>query len=480
MASRASGAFDGDPNVSRFVQGILETAAGLRMPELFSGAVRGSLYSVGDRQGVSVVAVRTPELTNAQLVTIMRFRMAEYLLVNFVDPTMLYTAGIEHEPLDEVSTGDVHIIAGSAATGEILCYLTLRAQEGEPPGATLRTRERQLFPVEETHGWGVFNRLPIIPDIPVSRIREMGRFMKNQQLPALHSGVRRAPIEVGLAAFDLLTGPLRGQVDAIIGELDENVAKRNLDFLHVPSIVLHGSIPYVDETSYLYPSYWSGPCPFAFLVSDFTQALPRVRAVEQALELPDSEALPVLARLKASAGARPSSLEPPAGANLLNTVDLPQRSAPPAVRRRLLDVALRLRSMDPFRSLSTSEAAVLSSLMKHVEVDEGAVIVRQGEAGDALYIVESGRALVTAGQGTDQVLELGELAAGDVFGEIALIAGGERTANVTALTPMVLQRLDSEDYFRFAAQIDEVVQQLSQTAAARAARSVQRAPGESL
>ena len=62
----------------------------------------------------------------------------------------------------------------------------------------------------------------------------------------------------------------------------------------------------------------------------------------------------------------------------------------------------------------------------------GDTVVADGEAADALYIVTEGRARVVAhGDGGVEV-PLASLEAGDVFGEIALLRGGVRTASVRA------------------------------------------------
>jgi serine/threonine-protein kinase len=63
----------------------------------------------------------------------------------------------------------------------------------------------------------------------------------------------------------------------------------------------------------------------------------------------------------------------------------------------------------------------------------GDVILREGETGDAAYIIVSGRCDVTrdtpGGGGTEVVKTIG---AGDVFGEMAILSPGPRTANVVA------------------------------------------------
>lgn len=62
---------------------------------------------------------------------------------------------------------------------------------------------------------------------------------------------------------------------------------------------------------------------------------------------------------------------------------------------------------------------------------DGAVVVREGDPGDALYMILGGKATVTAdNMGTPRVLA--ELSSGAFFGEIAVITNQPRSATVTA------------------------------------------------
>jgi len=72
----------------------------------------------------------------------------------------------------------------------------------------------------------------------------------------------------------------------------------------------------------------------------------------------------------------------------------------------------------------------------------GAVIVREGEPADALYVLASGRArVVKRGDNGDEV-PLDVLRAGDVFGEMALLERTVRTATVRASSEVQVWRLD--------------------------------------
>ena len=348
-----------------------------------------------DRNGVSVLVVRTPQLSEEQLVKLMKYRLAQYLAVNFVDTEMIYEARMEYEPLSGVSPHDVHLIAGSVETGEILCYAAIKA--GTPaPDRTLRDRDRPLFPVEKVHGWGIYNRLRILPDLQVDKLREMGRFVKNQRLHTFDVLGARGPIEVGVAIFRTLVGPLRLEVDAIIGDLEEGVAKQNLDFFHIPLVVLHGTVPYEPEASYFFPRYqFCTVYPFSILASDISAgALARLDAVERALALPGKQALVALIALKKDIPEPRSTLEAPEGLAPLTNMDLPQRGVSMASRRQLLDAGEQLRTTSLFRDLSVAEATVLGTFMDRREHQPGDVVVRQRDAGNELILIESGTAEV--------------------------------------------------------------------------------------
>ena len=457
------------PEAEAFVRGLIDVVAHQRLPDLFGREHPDALYRVPDRNGVSVLVVRTSGLQEDELVALMKYRLAQYLAVHFVDPQMIYEQRLEHEPLTGVSANDVHVIAGSVETGEILCYAVIKAAAEMPAGATLRFRERPLFPVEKIHGWGIYNRLRILPDLPAAKLCEMGRFVKNQRLHTFDELGVRGPVEVGVALFRTLIGPLRLEVEATIGDLEEGVAKQNLDFFHVPMVVIHGTVPYEAEASYFYPRYqYCTVYPFAILSADCSRAmLARLDVVEQALAQPGKQGLLALFALKRDLPTTRSTLEPPEGLSALTTADMPQRDVAMGVRRQLLDAGEYLRSTDLFNGLSVAEATVLGTFMKRTAAEPGQTIVRQGDIGTELYVIESGQAEVRlAGQAPDAA-PLAVLGAGEYFGEVALVTGAERIADVVARTPMSLLVLSKDDYARYLAHAVEVEQQITHTAISR-------------
>jgi CRP-like cAMP-binding protein len=77
-----------------------------------------------------------------------------------------------------------------------------------------------------------------------------------------------------------------------------------------------------------------------------------------------------------------------------------------------------------------------------VELGFGEVIFRQGQAGDAYYVMAAGSARVLVEGENGQEVSLNVVRSGDAFGEGALIEGTPRTATVRASSAVRLLRLD--------------------------------------
>ena len=65
------------------------------------------------------------------------------------------------------------------------------------------------------------------------------------------------------------------------------------------------------------------------------------------------------------------------------------------------------------------------------EYSDQEVICRQGEIGDRMFVIQSGRAFVIREEGGTEVI-VGELDAGDVFGEMSIFEREPRSATVRA------------------------------------------------
>jgi len=103
-------------------------------------------------------------------------------------------------------------------------------------------------------------------------------------------------------------------------------------------------------------------------------------------------------------------------------------------------------SIPLLRELSRIDRASLVPRFDREERSLGEKIVIQGERGDSLYIILAGIVLVSRTDEADNLHEVARLGPGDCFGEMALLAGIPRTANVTAVTGLSLLRLSRNEF----------------------------------
>jgi Cyclic nucleotide-binding domain len=447
----------------RYVAELVEAGCAVRLPELTRGPWPHALYRIRERRGVGVMALGGDSLSENQRDALLRFRFAQYLDVGFVDAELVHRERLEREPVPPNEPAAVNFVAFSSDDGRILASLSLRAAPDAPPGTTLHTRERPLLPFEEHFGWGALNRLRILPELPLGRIRELGRFVKNRRLGSRAELGARAVVEVCLAAFHSLTGPLRLVVEAFVGEFEDAVARRHLEFLHTPFAMVRGGLPAFEPGHFLRPALdGRARYPFAVLVSDMASMAARLRAVEAALAEPGTHALSALAAANERPGTA-SSLLPPGGLASLADTPLPQRDLSAAERRRARSLGARLRAFPPLASLSDTECTTLHGLLDELRVRPGTTVVARGERADALYLIERGEARV---QGAT-------LRRGDCFGEIGLLTGGPRTADVVASTPLRLLRMSRETYHRYLRPLPDVDGALGRLGLMRAAAQLQ-------
>ncbi|HET6879367.1 MAG TPA: ATP-binding cassette domain-containing protein [Pirellulales bacterium] len=106
-----------------------------------------------------------------------------------------------------------------------------------------------------------------------------------------------------------------------------------------------------------------------------------------------------------------------------------------------------LQKIDLFKSLSAATLAEVADKMSLERFSTGDTVIRQGDPGDKLYVIRSGKAEVhvTRDGQTRQVATLG---AGDFFGEAALISGEPRNATVKAGQPLEAYTLGKDDFKR--------------------------------
>jgi len=109
------------------------------------------------------------------------------------------------------------------------------------------------------------------------------------------------------------------------------------------------------------------------------------------------------------------------------------------------EVFKRLRAVDVLQPMSDQALQSIASNVKMHFYSRGEAILRHGTTGDSMFVVNTGSVVVRIPDdsltGWHQVAELGP---GTVFGEMALLTGEMRTADVVAMTDVIALEIGKE------------------------------------
>ena len=108
-----------------------------------------------------------------------------------------------------------------------------------------------------------------------------------------------------------------------------------------------------------------------------------------------------------------------------------------------------LRSVPLFASLDDEAARELRNLLSDKIVSRDTRLFRQGDKGDAMYLIESGRVRISIQDDDKQEVTLAELAQGDFFGEMSIIDGRQRSADAHVIEDARLAILSRDAFLSF-------------------------------
>jgi len=107
---------------------------------------------------------------------------------------------------------------------------------------------------------------------------------------------------------------------------------------------------------------------------------------------------------------------------------------------------MMLRRSPLFRGLPPATLDRMAGLAVQRSFRSGEIVFSQGDPGDALYAVVTGKIRISAGAADGREIFLNIMEPGDTFGEIALLDGGTRTASATATVPSELVSIRREHF----------------------------------
>jgi small-conductance mechanosensitive channel/CRP-like cAMP-binding protein len=124
-------------------------------------------------------------------------------------------------------------------------------------------------------------------------------------------------------------------------------------------------------------------------------------------------------------------------------------------------------SVELFRSLTAEERSFVADHLRYAPFTAGETCTKQGAVAHWLYILTSGKVQICRHVGETTIKKLASIEAPSFFGEMGLMTGEPRSADVIALTDVECYRLDKEGLQKVLTERPEAAAEFSKTLAAR-------------
>lgn len=267
-----------------------------RYPQLLIEAparADGVVYRrVRDGTGLVITALRHDALAPAQAEALAEFRLQQYVLCGWYDLDALERRGTIADPaFEHLPWNTIHVLAGTAS-GHLLAYFCMQpanldvsaldatglADLGALDSGSHRTplmgdASRPLFPTE-IHSFSprVFTSLPALRAVPVQRVRELTRLLRNQTSPSLLSAI--AVVEAVCAMTAVAMNP-ESEIAVMLGCVDRE-ARQVTAHLGIP-ILFAPLAPTIPLPPAEHEFYWAASAneqgrfwPFVIATDDLT------------------------------------------------------------------------------------------------------------------------------------------------------------------------------------------------------------------
>jgi CRP-like cAMP-binding protein len=124
-----------------------------------------------------------------------------------------------------------------------------------------------------------------------------------------------------------------------------------------------------------------------------------------------------------------------------------------------------------FQGVEPAAAEALAQTLESVEFPRGHVIFAEGEPGDRLYIITSGKVKIgrKSADGRENLLSI--MGASDMFGELSIFDPGPRTSTVTAVTDVRAMAMGRPELREWITKRPEIAEQLLRVIARRLRRT---------
>jgi small-conductance mechanosensitive channel/CRP-like cAMP-binding protein len=120
-----------------------------------------------------------------------------------------------------------------------------------------------------------------------------------------------------------------------------------------------------------------------------------------------------------------------------------QREQRSGISREILEVLRRIEILSPLNPMELEKAA---SRVRVERYSAQEMVLCQGDPGDSFFAIKEGEVEVSVGDYPKQRRVLAHLGTGDIFGEMSLLTGATRSANIVTLTDCELLVLDKNGF----------------------------------
>jgi ATP/ADP translocase/HEAT repeat protein len=120
-----------------------------------------------------------------------------------------------------------------------------------------------------------------------------------------------------------------------------------------------------------------------------------------------------------------------------------------------LEKTILLKSVSLFSEIPAEKLSHIAQVAEETHWPAGSVVLREGDPGDALFIVADGAVRVHKGN-----LNLATLQKGDCLGEMAVLDQAPRSADATAVDDTTLLKISQEDFYEVLAANPEITERI--------------------
>jgi CRP-like cAMP-binding protein len=125
-----------------------------------------------------------------------------------------------------------------------------------------------------------------------------------------------------------------------------------------------------------------------------------------------------------------------------------------------------LRRVPFFADIEPSKLKLLAFMSERVGFDDGKIVCRQGDPGDAAYLIIDGQADIVL-EGASGPLTVATLGANEIVGEMSILTGAPRNATVRAKGRLIALRIAKEPFMRMVREFPSMAVSIMQELAHR-------------